>query len=79
VPDERGGGGLSEYVFANLISLCEWFSTKHKCSRTSTIYFQTTVALDESLNERSLGHVTIYKAMVVYVATILANILLEAA
>jgi hypothetical protein len=69
---------LSVNVFVNLIALCEWFTTKHKRTETSTRYCQPAAGLDEGLNERTISRVTIYVAMVIFMATILASMLLEA-
>ena len=65
-------------VFVKLIALCEWFTAKHKRTGTSTEYCQAAVGLDEVLSERSVGCVTIYVAIVVFMATIRASMLLEA-
>lgn len=77
-PDERGSCRLSVIFFVKLIALCEWFSTKHKRTGTSNIYCQAAVSLDEGLSERSVGCIDIYVAMVVFMVTIRASMLLEA-
>ena len=69
---------MSVNLFVKLIALCEWFSTKHERTGTSTRYCQAAAGLDEDLSERSVGRVTIYVAMVVFMATIRASMLLEA-
>ena len=69
---------MSVNVFVNVIALCELFTTKHKRTETSTRYCQSAVGLDEGLNERSISRVTIYVAMVVFMVTIRASMLLEA-
>lgn len=70
---------MSVIVFVKFIALCEWFTTKHKRTGTSTRYCQAAAGLDESLSERSVGRVTIYVAMVFFMATTLVSMLLEAA
>ena len=70
---------MSVIVFVKLIALCEWFTTKHKRTGTSTSHCQATVGLDEGLSERSIGRVTIYVAMVVFMTTIRASMPLEVA
>ena len=70
---------MSAIVFIKLIALCEWFTTKHKRTGTSTRYCQAAAGLDEGLSERSVGCVTIYVAMVVFMVTIWASMFLEAA
>ena len=69
---------MSAIVFIKLIALCEWFTTKHKRTETSTRYCQAAAGFDEDLSEWSVGRVTIYAAMVVFMATIRASMLLEA-
>ncbi len=69
---------MSLIVFVKLIALCEWFTVKHKRTVTSTRYSQAAVGLDEGLSERSVGCVNIYVAMLVFMATIRASMLLEA-
>ena len=69
---------MSKIVFVKFIAFCEWFTTKYKRTGTSTRYCQASVGLDEGLSERSVGCVTIYVAMVVFMATIRASMLLEA-
>ena len=69
---------MSEIIFVKFIALCECFTTKHKCTETSTRYCQHAAGLDEGLNERSISRVTIYVATVIFMVTILASMLLEA-
>ena len=69
---------MSVNVFIKLIALCEWFTTKHKRTGTSTRYGQAAAGLDEGLSERSVGCFTICAAMVVFMAAIQASMLLGA-
>jgi len=70
---------LSVNLFVKFIALCECFTTKHKRTGTPTRYGQAAAGLDEGLSERSVGRVTISVAMVVFMATIWASMLLEVA
>lgn len=69
---------MSIIVFVKIIALCEWFGTKHKHTRTSTRYCQTAIGLDEGLRNQSVGCITIYTALVIFIVTIWASMLLEA-
>lgn len=73
--DERGVCRLT--VFVKRIALYEWFTTKHKRYGTSTRYCQSATVLDEGFSESSIWRFSIYEAMVVFIATIGASMLLE--
>jgi len=70
---------LSVNVFVKFIGLCECFTTKYKRTGTSTRYYQAAAGLDGGLSERSVERVTIYVIIVIFMAMILASMLLEAA
>ena len=70
---------MSVLILIKLTPFCEWFTTKHKRTGTSTRYCQDAVGLGEGLSEWSVGCVYTYEAMVIFFANILASMLLEAA